>query len=113
VKTVHRGDRSYEYLELVKVKGRREGAPACCGNLGRRDELTALPSLLDLVGAGGRARLATAPALGLNYARYPHWARHCTLGSGRRARLKGTSAATRARRATDMRALNLTCDLRK
>src|SRR6266851_5026315 len=61
VKTVRRGGRSYEYLELVE--GRREGARVrqhVVANLGRLDELTAGGKLEQL--AAGLARLQQPPA---------------------------------------------------
>ncbi len=61
VKTVRRGGRSYEYLELVE--GRREGARVrqhVVANLGRLDELTAGGKLEQL--AAGLARLHQPPA---------------------------------------------------
>ena len=51
VKTVRRGGRSYEYLELVE--GRREGGQVrqhVVANLGRLDELTASGQLEQLAG---------------------------------------------------------------
>ena len=60
VKTVRRGGRSYEYLELVE--GRREGARVrqhVVANLGRLDELTASGKLEQL--AAGLARLHQPP----------------------------------------------------
>src|ERR1022692_3574365 len=60
VKTVRRGGRSYEYLELVE--GRREGTrlrPHVVAPLGRLDELKAGGKLEQLV--AGRARLAQPP----------------------------------------------------
>ena len=60
VKTVRRGGRSYEYLELVE--GRREGARVrqrVVANLGRLDELTAGGQLEQL--AAGLARLHQPP----------------------------------------------------
>ena len=61
VKTVRRGGRSYEYLELVE--GRREGTRVrqhVVANLGRLDELTAGGKLEQL--AAGLARLHQPPA---------------------------------------------------
>jgi transposase len=61
VKTVRRGGRSYEYLELVE--GRREGTRVrqhVVANLGRLDELTASGKLEQL--AAGLARLHQPPA---------------------------------------------------
>jgi hypothetical protein len=61
VKTVRRGGRSYEYLELVE--GRREGNRVrqhVVANLGRLDELTADGKLEQL--AAGLARLHQPPA---------------------------------------------------
>jgi hypothetical protein len=61
VKTVRRGGRSYEYLELVE--GRREGTRVrqhVVANLGRLDELTAGGKLEQL--AAGLARLHHPPA---------------------------------------------------
>jgi hypothetical protein len=61
VKTVRRGGRSYEYLELVE--GRREGARVrqhVVANLGRLDELKAGGKLEQLV--AGLARLDQPPA---------------------------------------------------
>jgi hypothetical protein len=61
VKTVRRGDRSYEYLELVE--GRREGGRVrqhVVANLGRLDELVAGGKLEQL--AAGLARLHQPPA---------------------------------------------------
>jgi hypothetical protein len=61
VKTVRRGGRSYEYLELVE--GRREGNRVrqhVAANLGRLDELTADGKLEQL--AAGLARLHQPPA---------------------------------------------------
>jgi hypothetical protein len=61
VKTVRRGGRSYQYLELVE--GRREGAQVrqhVVANLGRLDELTASGKLEQL--AAGLARLHQPPA---------------------------------------------------
>src|SRR5260370_23329287 len=61
VKTVRRGGRSYEYLELVE--GRREGARVrqhVVANLRRLDELTAGGKLEQL--AAGLARLHQPPA---------------------------------------------------
>src|SRR6266851_2763891 len=60
VKTVRRGGRSYEYLELVE--GRREGTRVrqhVVANLGRLDELTASGKLEQL--AAGLARLHQPP----------------------------------------------------
>src|SRR5258708_15535885 len=60
VKTVRRGDRSYEYLELVE--GRREGGRVrqhVVANLGRLDELVAGGKLEQL--AAGLARLHQPP----------------------------------------------------
>jgi hypothetical protein len=60
VKTVRRGGRSYEYLELVE--GRREGAQVrqhVVANLGRLDDLTASGQLEQL--AAGLARLHQPP----------------------------------------------------
>jgi hypothetical protein len=60
VKTVHRGGRSYEYLELVE--GRREGGRVrqhVVANLGRLDELVAGGQLEQL--AAGLARLHQPP----------------------------------------------------
>jgi len=60
VKTVRRGGRSYEYLELVE--GRREGGRVrqhVVANLGRLDELTASGKLEQL--AAGLARLHQPP----------------------------------------------------
>src|SRR5487761_1163071 len=61
VKTVRRGGRSYEYLELVE--GHREGIRVrqhVVANLGRLDELTASGKLEQL--AAGLARLHQPPA---------------------------------------------------
>ncbi len=61
VKTVRRGGRSYEYLELVE--GRREGTRVrqhVVANLGRLDELAASGKLEQL--AAGLARLHQPPA---------------------------------------------------
>ncbi len=61
VKTVRRGGRSYQYLELVE--GRREGSRVrqhVVANLGRLDELTAGGKLEQL--AAGLARLQQPPA---------------------------------------------------